>query len=51
MSKHQLEALLLKHDEEITQLRISTGQMVLIWRAVGMLALVAVGAWLSKYLA
>lgn len=48
MSKADANALLLKHDAEITQLKISTSHMLFLWKAVGAVALVAMGAWLTS---
>jgi len=45
---NKIETLLYKHDAEITQLKISTSQMMILWRVVGMVALVALGAWLTS---
>lgn len=47
MAKNELTQLILKHDEEISQLKVSTGQMMLLWKIVGTVSLVAVGVWLK----
>ena len=48
MNKTDTQALLLKHDIEITELQKASAQMMLIWRLVGAVALVAFGAWVAK---
>jgi hypothetical protein len=50
MNKTDLSTLILKHDNEITELKTATAQMMLLWKAVGMVALVSLGAWLSTQL-
>ena len=47
MTKRDIAALLQKHDEEIMQLKIATSQMMLIWRIVGALAILAFGKYLG----
>lgn len=47
MNKYEAHQLILKHDEEITRLKVSIGQMVLLWKIVGAVALVAIGVWLK----
>ncbi len=42
-----LESLVLKHSEEISELKSSTATMLLLWRIVGAVALVVFGAWLT----
>lgn len=50
MNKADITQLLQQHDREISELQISTRQMMLIWKCVGMVTLVALGAWLTQLL-
>ncbi len=43
MNKTDIRTLLLKHDSVIGQLERASAQMMMIWKAVGAIALVAVG--------
>ena len=47
MNKCNLESLVLKHSEEISELKSISGQMMLLWQIVGTVALVVLGAWLA----
>ena len=47
MSRCNLESLVLKHAEEITELQKASSNMMLLWRIVGAVALVMLGAWLT----
>lgn len=47
MANKEVTQLIIKHDEEISQLKVSTGQMMLLWKIVGAVSLVAVGVWLK----
>jgi len=50
MNKTDLSTLILKHDCEISELKTSTAQMLMLWKAVGAFALVCLGAWLTVQL-
>ena len=50
MSKEEFRALLLQHDNAIRTLELSTANMLLLWRIVGAVALVALGVWLTAIL-
>lgn len=47
MNKADFKLLLSKHDDEITQLKISTSHMLFLWKAVGVLSLLALGSYLT----
>ncbi len=47
VSRCNLESLVLKHTEEITELQKASSNMMLLWRIVGAVALVMLGAWLT----
>lgn len=47
MSKSDILKILDKHDEAIRGLEKSTAEMMLIWKIVGAVALVTLGAWFS----
>ena len=47
MSKCNLESLVLKHSEEISELKSTSGRMMMLWQIVGTVALVVLGAWLA----
>jgi len=49
MNKRDFTDLVLKHSEEISELRSSTAQMLLLWKIVGAAALVLLGSWLTAY--
>jgi hypothetical protein len=49
MNKTDLVDLILKHDCEISELKTSTAQMLMLWKAVGTVALVCLGAWLTQF--
>jgi len=44
---NKMTKLLQKHDEEIIELKIATSQMMLIWRVVGAMAILAFGKYLG----
>jgi len=48
MNKADVTNLLSVHSKEITQLQIATSKMMLLWRVVGAVALVALGSWVAK---
>jgi len=47
MTKLEVSQIILKHDEEITQLKVSTANMMLLWKIVGVSALVVLGVFLK----
>ena len=47
MNKADLSTLILKHGCEISELKASTATMLMLWRAVGAVALVCLGTWLA----
>ena len=50
MSKCNLETLVLKHSEEISQLKTASGRMMLLWQIVGAVALALITVAAGKYL-
>jgi hypothetical protein len=47
MNKSDISALLTKHDAAIQSLEKSTGQMLMLWRIVGVIAGIVLTVWLS----
>jgi len=43
-----IEKLILKHDEEITELKIATSNMMMLWKIVGLVSLVVLGVILKE---
>jgi len=43
-----IENLILKHDEEITELKLATSNMMLLWKIVGVVSLVVLGVLLKE---
>lgn len=50
MDKLEVNALLTKHSDEISELKIVSAQMMMIWKAVGTVALIALGVYLTGVL-
>jgi len=43
-----IENLILKHDEEITEIKLAASNMMLLWKIVGVVSLVVLGVLLKE---